>query len=482
MQIIKKLSFILIIITVLLSSCEKNDNPKPVLLSANAGQDQTVNVGQTVNLDGSNSKDSNNKPLTYQWNIIRKPANSNASLSSATVAKPVLSTDLEGDYEMELTVSSENGTQKDNVIITVKFVQVVLSHINSKTILEDLTPNPNVADYLVNEDIGINAELIVKPGVIIAFAQDALMSVNEAGILISKGESNRKIQFTGKVNEKGYWRGIIFYSNNTANELTNTEILNAGSKDVISQVKAGITVAEDARITIKNSLISGSKGYGMYFSPGAILKEFATNTISNNEEAPLLMEADLVAKLDAASSFSSGNKRNAIEIFSSFLTSANEVVWQAFNDKTPYRFLGTITVNAGWKLNPGVTIEVAPENYFEIGDGYINAIGTADKRITITGVDRTSNSWKGIVIYSRNNFNVIENADISYAGNDFLFSGAKTSIAVTSAGSLSIRNSRISNSGGTGIHINGDDVMINADVETANTFVSNASVNVLYVH
>lgn len=57
--------------------------------TANAGPDQTVNLGAVVTLDGSGSADPEGDTVTYQWTITSAPGGSTASLSSpASVTQP----------------------------------------------------------------------------------------------------------------------------------------------------------------------------------------------------------------------------------------------------------------------------------------------------------------------------------------------------------------------------------------------------------
>jgi len=72
---------------------------------ANAGPDQTVEVGNLAQLDGSASSDPDNDPLDYSWQITTRPAGSTALLSGATTYNPRFTPDVEGAFVVELRVS-----------------------------------------------------------------------------------------------------------------------------------------------------------------------------------------------------------------------------------------------------------------------------------------------------------------------------------------------------------------------------------------
>jgi fibro-slime domain-containing protein len=78
------------------------DNVKPV---AEAGADQSVAVGTTVELNGSGSTDVNGDPLTYTWTLLNQPDGSTASLSNADTMTPTLVTDQQGSYVVQLVVN-----------------------------------------------------------------------------------------------------------------------------------------------------------------------------------------------------------------------------------------------------------------------------------------------------------------------------------------------------------------------------------------
>lgn len=72
---------------------------------ANAGSAQTVQVGQTVTLDGSGSSDPDGNSLTYKWSFIARPTGSNATLSNPSAQKPTFVADVTGSYTVQLIVN-----------------------------------------------------------------------------------------------------------------------------------------------------------------------------------------------------------------------------------------------------------------------------------------------------------------------------------------------------------------------------------------
>ena len=84
---------------------------------ADAGLDQTVDVGDTVTLDGSGSTDADSDPLTYSW-VLSVPGGSGAVLSDTAAVGPNFVPDVAGTYTATLIVNdgTDDSAPDDAVI------------------------------------------------------------------------------------------------------------------------------------------------------------------------------------------------------------------------------------------------------------------------------------------------------------------------------------------------------------------------------
>ena len=78
------------------------ENRPPV---ADAGSAQTVALGATVRLDGSQSSDVDGDVLTFAWSFMTKPAGSVATLSDPNAVRPTFVVDRPGTYVARLIVN-----------------------------------------------------------------------------------------------------------------------------------------------------------------------------------------------------------------------------------------------------------------------------------------------------------------------------------------------------------------------------------------
>ncbi|HEU4592049.1 MAG TPA: PKD domain-containing protein [Steroidobacteraceae bacterium] len=93
-------------------STETRNSP-PV---ANAGPDQTVHVGDTAQLDGTGSTDADGNPLTFNWSLSSRPAQSAATLQGQDTATASLTIDRPGTYVAQLIVNDGNTDSSPDTI------------------------------------------------------------------------------------------------------------------------------------------------------------------------------------------------------------------------------------------------------------------------------------------------------------------------------------------------------------------------------
>ncbi|MHC4605711.1 MAG: PKD domain-containing protein [Planctomycetota bacterium] len=118
--------------TVTISVVGFSENKNPV---ADAGADQTVEMGTRVMLDGRNSFDPNGQPLSFSWKQVAGTA---VGLTGTTTASPQFTAAEKGSFTFELTVS--DGTKSDADRVTVMVVEPnydpVLDPVGDKTVPE----------------------------------------------------------------------------------------------------------------------------------------------------------------------------------------------------------------------------------------------------------------------------------------------------------------------------------------------------------
>jgi hypothetical protein len=95
---------------------DRVNNNAPV---ADAGNDATINLGGTAQLDGSQSTDADYNLITFSWTVIDQPAGSDAGLQGADSGNATVTPDMAGNYTLELMVYDGWYSDVDTVIVTV---------------------------------------------------------------------------------------------------------------------------------------------------------------------------------------------------------------------------------------------------------------------------------------------------------------------------------------------------------------------------
>ena len=86
---------------------------------ANAGNDQTVALGETATLSASASTDADGDNLSYSWTISSRPNGSSAQLTSANQVQTTFTADVAGSYQFTVSVSDGTDSTEDVVLLTV---------------------------------------------------------------------------------------------------------------------------------------------------------------------------------------------------------------------------------------------------------------------------------------------------------------------------------------------------------------------------
>jgi hypothetical protein len=473
--------FTVIILTgsLFLTSCEEDPGDEMIEITADAGNDATVLVGDTVSLDGSASSITEGD-LTYSWIFLSKPSGSNAQLYGSSTPTPYFVADVEGEFVLELMVSSGDQSKSDDVSITASVVhpdtKEISGTISTNTTWTDQVSDPDIPDYLITGHVYLDAQLSVDPGVLIHVKEDKGLYVNGSGSLITNGSAGSEVVFTS-ADETGnlYWRGIMVKSNSSDNKLEYTKVKYAGNSEFgFSGTNYATAIGiENGKLSLLNSEVSHSKSYGLFLHSGE-LNQFSMNMFSGNMKYSIRINASQAGKLDNATTFS--DPSNAVEIYGSTLDETTETTWPDLAGNARYYVSGWVYINSYLSIDPGAIFDFAEDKALKVNStGVFIADASGGDPIVFTSKRAASGIyWKGIWILSSDARNILSNVEVSYGGNtEFNFSGYNYAAAVAiEDGKLGVVNTTISNSNNYGLYLHdGTSALTNFD---SNVFADNA--------
>jgi hypothetical protein len=493
----KQFVILLVVFVFILNGCEDeiSENIPPVenRLEANAGDDlQTQPNGQLV-LDGSKSKDGNEKPFQFLWSIKTKPANSQPVLTGANLAAPTFTTDLAGFYVVELKIFDARFSDTDDLLITVaeqtpppvQETGILNADISQDLQLVSRFDDPAKPDYLVTEDIHVTAQLLIGPSVTIAFEAGKGMYIDSQANIQAIAALENEAIFTGKEKTPGYWKGLVINSAHPLNKLSHVIVEYGGSAPAEGhEYEANLTVSSTAGLSVESLTIRHGGGYGILAEPGARWQDVLfANKIRNNRK-PARVAASHLANLGG---YVYENTVNRIEVEGNTVYGVEEIYWsRAVDNRTPaqtvpYFVTGEIVVTGGLHIfegaeflfDAGAALTVTPS-------GYLRALGAGDKVIKFHGAHSAEGGyWKGIAIKSDHVKNELKFVEVYDAGSDDL-SGFDKKAAIALDGEnharLKLTNSKIGKSGGYGLLVENHSQL---EVFAFNQFGYNASSAVL---
>src|SRR6056297_1804073 len=446
----KLFTVILLTGSLFLTSCEEDPGDEMIEITADAGNDETVLVGDTVSLDGSASSVTEGD-LTYSWIFLSKPSGSNAQLYGSSTPTPYFVADVEGEFVLELMVSSGDQSKSDDVSITASIV-----HPDTKEISGTISTNTTWTDQ------------VSDPGIPIHVKEDKGLYVNGSGSVITNGSSGSEVVFTS-ADETGnfYWRGIMVKSNSSDNKMEYTKIKYAGNSEFgFSGTDYATAIGiEDGKLSLINSEVSHSKSYGLFLHSGE-LNQFSMNMFSGNMKYGIRINASQAGKLDNATTFS--DPSNAVEIYGSTLDETTETTWPNLAGNARYYVSGWVYINSYLSIDPGAIFDFAEDKALKINStGVFIADASGGDPIVFTSKRAASGIyWKGIWILSNDARNILSNVEVSHGGNtEFNFSGYNYAATVAiEDGKLGVVNTTISNSNNYGLYLHdGTSALTNFD-------------------
>lgn len=298
--------------------------------------------------------------------------------------------------------------------------ELVSSDFSEDLTLEDRN---NGVDYIVNSSIDIYNKLIIRPDVVIEFAEGAGFDVRPSGSLEAKGLEDKPIVFTGDLKVKGSWKGIIIESNSLRNVFEYCTVEYAGSESWGNDVQGGLTTWADGGLNVDHCSFKNNKVAGAYFydSERVNIRSFDNSSFANNDLS-IFVNPSCAHNLGANNTYADDN--NFIRMHNSnvfeYGVDGEAKTWKKMT--IPYLITGEVSIYGTGNV---LTLEPGVEIQFEsLGQLYIrdkNALlskGTSKNPILMRGVKSNPGSWKGLYYaFTKNNNNILEYTEIRDAGN-----------------------------------------------------------------
>lgn len=327
-------------------------------------------------------------------------------------------------------------------------------------------------DYRIDCEFRFDSGVLkIEPGVEIIMGANASLEIRDGGHIEAIGAAGDSIIFRGESGLAGSWKGIGVSSNDPRNEFNHCIITDAGG-DVISVVDdRGALVAfrvsgVNAKISVSNTRISNSAGYGFIVDEGtdrSEVRKFSNVHFSDLGIDPILSPADNVHQFnDLANNIFTWHNAGCqcIVIKNSQLDLSSDVVWEGLL----YKILDELQINAG----SGLTINTGffgmePNSMIDV-KGFLRIENSSFQFFPGDGSDLVG-VWKGIYFDSDDVRNYILNSSMKNAGSDKLFTSQEL-IAGVAAGfqdRVTIENLFVRYSGGCGVYVDDDATVVFED-------------------
>ena len=283
-----------------------------------------------------------------------------------------------------------------------------------------LTNDPDrPVDYLIECNMSVKSDLVIEPGVVIAFESGTGLDIRENGSISAVGTSSEPILFTGVEKVKGSWAGIMIQSSSPLNKLQFVTVEYGGQQGYWSNsVSGNVNTWVNARLVMNNSKLNKSLTYGMnVYHLGPANVTLNENTYRENQ-VPLRVNGNSIWIPSTTDDYT-GNVESKVEVVLSSSAIDENRTWRKIN--VPYKVTGTqnLTINANLTIEPGTQIEMGQNTGINVNDnGGLKIVGSPLDRIVIRGELGVKGSWHKIFYKGSNVNNEIGFTDILHGGQD----------------------------------------------------------------
>ena len=302
--------------------------------------------------------------------------------------------------------------------------------------------------YLITEDLEIyNTNLSLDPGVELQFEVSAGLEINEPNAsLFAKGQQKNPIKFTLKdsyLSSNGftntYWKGVRFIrSNNIRNRIEYTTIEYGGDPSVLNN-QANISIIDNSYVSLNNSTLKNSSGYGLIVDGDSVIPEFNNNWLLENLAGIAKVSSKSVRYLSNSSRYvGAGNSGNFIIIDDDGLNSTD--TWQGL--EVPYAFITDFYVDQNLTIEAGAILLFENDKKMVVESaGSLVVNGTSRDPVEFSSLTQYINQngfnnsyWQGIVFNSSAGrpINELNFVRIEYAGATQIFNAPSAALTLRS--------------------------------------------------
>lgn len=348
--------------------------------------------------------------------------------------------------------------------------------VGSFDVNQDMSVTDIGVPFFISGAPDFTSDVIFQAGVEILMNASAEIRVTETGSFNCQGTADNPISFSAEVQTPGYWNHIEIESNNPLNKFTHTEFAYGGGDASFYNSTVWLqNFYANATAEFQNCTFRQSEGYGLFVENRCELKNFQTNTFSNNGSAGLRIPTQEMGSVDAASTYNDGNSNNYIQVSESAVNQNMTVV----PTNAPFHITGDPDFNADVTFEPGVDVRMGAGAEIRVTEnGSFNAVGNASNPIIIKGLVATVGYWNNIEFESNNPLNNFEYVEIAHGGGSGLNNSTLFLQNFYANATLRIYNCTVSDSYGYGLYVENN---CTADPNTAsgvlanNTFSNNAT-------